>query len=60
MNWGLLAIVALAFPATRARIEGELAGGNKIAAIRLMREATGMGLKDSKEAVEAMEPLRWR
>ena len=27
--------------------------GNKIEAIRLTREATAMGLKDSKEAVEA-------
>ncbi len=40
---------------TRTAIEAALADGRKIDAIRMLREATGMGLKDSKEAVEAME-----
>jgi ribosomal protein L7/L12 len=31
--------------------------GNKIDAIRLLREQTGMGLKEAKEAVEASQPL---
>lgn len=39
-------------PSTRALIEAELAAGRKIEAIKLLREATGMGLKDAKEAVE--------
>lgn len=39
-------------PGTRERIEQALASGHKIEAIRLLREATGMGLKDAKEAVE--------
>ena len=30
-------------------------GGDKIEAIKLYREATGVGLKESKEAVEAIE-----
>jgi hypothetical protein len=29
--------------------------GNKIGAIKLYREATGLGLKEAKDAVEAME-----
>jgi large subunit ribosomal protein L7/L12 len=39
----------------RAAVEAELAAGRKIEAIKLLREATGLGLKDAKEAVEAME-----
>lgn len=42
-------------PEALAAIRGELARGNKINAIKLMREATGMGLAESKQAVEAME-----
>lgn len=34
-------------------IDAEIAAGRKLAAIKLLREATGLGLKDSKEAVEA-------
>jgi ribosomal protein L7/L12 len=41
-------------PETIAAVEAELAAGNFIAAIKLMREATGMDLKASKEAVERM------
>jgi hypothetical protein len=39
-------------PATRAGIEQALAARRKIEAIKLLREATGMGLKEAKEAVE--------
>lgn len=42
-------------PEELGAIRGELARGNKINAIKLMREATGMGLAESKQAVEAME-----
>ena len=38
-----------------AEIQRELAAGHKITAIKLYREATGMGLAESKNAVEAME-----
>jgi|GEM_PF-1277782 len=36
-------------------VREQLERGNKIEAIRLYREATGSGLKEAKEAVEAME-----
>jgi large subunit ribosomal protein L7/L12 len=42
-------------PDQRAAIQGELARGNKITAIKLLREATGLGLAEAKQAVEAME-----
>ena len=35
-----------------AEIEQEIASGKKISAIKLVREKTGMGLKESKEFVE--------
>jgi ribosomal protein L7/L12 len=38
-----------------ASVEQALRNGNKIEAIKLFREATGVGLKEAKEAVEAME-----
>jgi hypothetical protein len=41
-------------PERLASIRGEIARGNKIAAIKLMREATGLGLAEAKQAVEAM------
>jgi hypothetical protein len=37
-----------------AAIRAELARGHKIEAIKLMREATGLGLAEAKQAVEAM------
>ena len=37
-----------------AAISALLAGGNKIAAIKRVRELTGMGLKEAKDYVEAM------
>lgn len=36
-------------------IADALRGGNKIEAIKLHREATGFGLKESKDEVEAIE-----
>jgi large subunit ribosomal protein L7/L12 len=41
-------------PETLAKAQAALAGGQKIKAIRLVREATGLGLKESKEAVDQM------
>lgn len=40
---------------TREEILREIKAKRKIEAIKLYREKTGAGLKDSKEAVEAME-----
>ncbi|MBL9203789.1 MAG: ribosomal protein L7/L12 [Opitutaceae bacterium] len=37
-----------------AAIQSLIAKGQKIEAIKLHRELTGMGLKESKEAIEAM------
>lgn len=42
-------------PAQSAAIAEALARGEKIEAIKLLREATGLGLKESKEAVERMD-----
>lgn len=36
-------------------IADALRGGNKIEAIKLHREATGLGLKESKDEIEAIE-----
>ncbi len=41
--------------ATTAEIQRLTGSGNKIAAIKLMREKTGLGLAEAKNAVEAME-----
>ncbi len=38
----------------RAAILNELMKGNKIEAIKLYREATGAGLKDAKDFIEAL------
>ena len=38
-----------------AEIGAALAGGNKIEAIRLVREHTGLGLKESKDLVERLQ-----
>jgi ribosomal protein L7/L12 len=40
--------------AAMAEVRRALAAGNKIAAIKHYREATGLGLKDAKDAVEAI------
>lgn len=39
----------------KAELADLILKGRKIEAVRLYRESTGMGLKDSKEAVEALE-----
>ena len=39
----------------RQSIEAAIFAGNKIEAIKLYREATGVGLAEAKQAVEAME-----
>jgi len=39
-------------------VQAALARGQKIEAIKLLREARGMGLKEAKEAVEACQPER--
>jgi ribosomal protein L7/L12 len=45
-------------PTTSAEIEAQaralLADGNKIEAIKLVREATGLGLKEAKDFVEGL------
>ncbi|MBX7244503.1 MAG: ribosomal protein L7/L12 [Candidatus Sumerlaeaceae bacterium] len=39
----------------QSQIEAELSRGNKIEAIKIHREATGLGLKESKDAIDALE-----
>jgi ribosomal protein L7/L12 len=39
----------------RQAIDAEIFGGRKIAAIKLYREATGIGLKEAKDAIEDIE-----
>lgn len=41
--------------AARARISQALASRNKIEAIKLYRQATGLGLKESKDAIDLWE-----
>jgi len=40
--------------ATLAGIKAAMDSGNKIEAIKLLREGSGLGLKESKEAIESM------
>ena len=42
-------------PDKLAEIRSELSRGNKINAIKLMREAAGIGLAEAKTAVESLE-----
>lgn len=42
-------------PEALAQVRAALAAGNKIEAIKLYREHTGLGLKEAKDAVDAME-----
>ena len=46
---------ALAEAAWIQEVRGLVRAGNKIEAIKLYREHTGLGLKESKDAVEALE-----
>ncbi len=41
-------------PQTEAAINDAMARGNKIEAIKIVREATGMGLKESKETIDRL------
>jgi hypothetical protein len=42
-------------PDSLLKVGAALASGNKIEAIKLLREASGLGLKEAKDAVERME-----
>lgn len=42
-------------PEAEAQVREALRKRNKIGAIKIMRDATGLGLAESKDAVEAME-----
>lgn len=42
-------------PDQRQAIAAALTSGNKIQAIKLLREATGLGLRESKDTIEAIE-----
>lgn len=42
-------------PDVLTAIRAELARGNKISAIKLMRDATGLGLAEAKREVESLE-----
>lgn len=48
------AILAAIEPEARIQIEAALARGEKIEAIKLVREATGMGLGEAKDLVEKL------
>ena len=45
----------MSIPSIPASVQAALDRGNKIEAIRLLREATGLGLKEAKDAVEHIE-----
>jgi ribosomal protein L7/L12 len=49
------ATVALNDPGLAARLVVEIAAGRKIEAIKLLRERTGLGLKEAKDAIDALE-----
>ena len=42
-------------PGLAAELVVEIAAGRKVEAIRLLRERTGLGLKEAKDAIEALE-----
>lgn len=49
------AVLGALDPATYRAVTHALAARRKIEAIKILREATGMGLKESKKTVEAWE-----
>lgn len=53
----LPAATPAAGPAGMADVQRALQAGNKIEAIRLLRELTGVGLKEAKDQVDAMEQV---
>jgi ribosomal protein L7/L12 len=48
-------VSSTAHPARIEEVRAFIAAGHKIEAIKLYRELTGLGLRESKDAVEAME-----
>ena len=54
---GVVAVAGAAAPAAEEKTEFDVvlasAGGNKLAVIKVVREITGLGLKDAKDLVEA-------
>ncbi len=54
---GVVAVAGGAAPAAEEKTEFDVvlasAGGNKLAVIKVVREITGLGLKDAKDLVEA-------
>jgi ribosomal protein L7/L12 len=55
---GPLAASRLPGPPSELEVRSLLAAGDKIGAIKLYRELTGLGLKEAKDAVDAMEAGR--
>jgi ribosomal protein L7/L12 len=45
--------------ALRPAIEAALARGDKIVAIKLLKDATGIGLKEAKDRIESGDPQQW-
>lgn len=45
-------------PAAMARVRALLASGEKIEAIKVLREATGLGLTEAKSLVESLDELK--
>jgi len=41
-------------------IEAALARGDKLAAIKLLKDATGIGLKEAKDRIESGDPQQWQ
>ena len=61
-EFGVSAAAAEAAPAAEEKTEFDVVlkdiGPNKIAIIKVVREATGLGLADAKKAVEAMGTIK--
>jgi ribosomal protein L7/L12 len=45
--------------ALRTAIEAAIARGDKIVAIKLLKDATGIGLKEAKDRIESGDPQQW-
>ena len=43
-----------------AAIHAALASGNKIVAVKLLKEAAGIGLKEAKDRIESGDPSQWQ
>ena len=54
---------AAPYPATPAHlpaaINAALANGDKLAAVKLLKDATGIGLKEAKDRIESGDPSQW-